>query len=151
MNSNFSLKMADSYSEPSNPNDSQSQGYKRRSVIACNKCRKLKMKVRTVYILCSRLHPHISICQCDNINMEPCLRCVGKNLTCEYSEASPAPNNPPQPLPLFTTVRNSRERNGYTNHWLHRVLLRLPIAKDSRVSPPRPCKSLEMKLLKRGA
>ncbi|KIM81582.1 hypothetical protein PILCRDRAFT_89058 [Piloderma croceum F 1598] len=90
--------MADSISsEFSNSPSSTQPEYKRRSNIACNGCRKLKMK-------------------CDNINMETCQRCIRKNITCEYSEASPSPtfSTPPASLYQPATVRDSHEWNGYS-------------------------------------
>jgi hypothetical protein len=71
--------------------------YKKRSVVACDNCRRLKMKVRTFWTSCLRGYPHISTCQCANTHMEPCKRCISKNIVCEYSKPSSSPINPTQP------------------------------------------------------
>jgi hypothetical protein len=119
-----------------------------RSAIACNTCRRLKMKVRTFFFsfcfLVCNLTPHASVTQCANVNRERCERCNEKDIVCEYSactntqstDMSPPPSSPTSIRPS-ARVRYPRELHGpFAKRFLHRRVTRARTPMSLGTQPP---------------
>jgi hypothetical protein len=101
------------YFEP-NRTDTSVSTRRTRSAIACNGCRKLKMKVRTCYAIATlpwRFQP-----QCANINRERCERCKEKNIVCEYSFTRSGQANSSQNTPKLQASIDTPIKDGMYTH-----------------------------------